>query len=466
MRWIHFFLFLSTSFAWGQTTLSKKSHDFGELFSYSDRFVDLKIHNPTSKKAFLLSVKKPNEVVYIHTGSEMFPDSTVVVRLQVNPKEKGKFSYIVEVYTSDHMEPFLVKLTGNYKEEPRGNVASFQACPSFGQRAPGTDPTAFELTVVVIDKNTRQPLPKSSVTLIQNGRAQETFKTDKNGKIVESVPLGYTYFYTTSGQYEPVEKGEYVNFQRNYILVEMERRPEVEIPEPELIAETKTEPEMDTIVDIQIDLSERLDKETPSMAVPPELSSLDPNDFSTEHFRPVNVSFVLDISSSMKSGDKIELMKFSLNELATFLRPEDRISLVTYADNARVLLGSTSGQETDIIIEKVNELRASGLTAGGEGIKLGYKENLKGYLPDGINHVIVITDGAFNRNSKDYKKYVKKYKKKGMTLSIVGIKNSDKDAIEMADAATLGGGRYIPIFKLVDAQNNLKQELRILSYRR
>jgi Ca-activated chloride channel family protein len=471
------FLFTFGQTALAQTVFSSTSHDFGELMEYSVRYVDIKITNKDAKQAYMLSVKKPFNVVYIVNGSFIQKDSSITVRLQVNPKEKGKFNYSVNIYTSDRNEPTKITLKGNLKEEPRGNTSSFQACPSFGQRPAGFDPTAFELTVVVIDKETKQPLPKTSVTLIQNGKPVGTFKTNKNGKIIETVPLGYTYFYSTNDDYETGELGGYVNFQRNYVVLELtqKEREIVLVPDPDLIVvneKPKAEPReevkaerQEIIIDLEEDLTNRLEKEKPSVKVPLALASLDPNDFSQSLFKPVNVSFVLDVSSSMRSGDKIELMKFALYELAGTLRPEDKISLVTYADNARVILPPTTGDEKEPVNDQVAKLKASGMTAGGEGIKLGYKANLKGFIPDGINHVIVITDGAFNRNSKDYKKYVRKYKKKGITLSIVGIKNSEKDAIEMQEAAELGGGRYIPIFKLVDAQNNLKQEIRLISYR-
>ena len=95
----------------------------------------------------------------------------------------------------------------------------------------------------------------------------------------------------------------------------------------------------------------------------------------------------------------------------------------------------------------------------------GYKQNKKGFIEGGVNHIIVITDGAFNRNSDDYLRYVKRFKKKGINLSIVGVKNKEKDAIEMTEAAEKGGGRYVPIHKLADAKNNLKQEIRLISFR-
>jgi Ca-activated chloride channel family protein len=148
------------------------------------------------------------------------------------------------------------------------------------------------------------------------------------------------------------------------------------------------------------------------------------------------------------------------------LRVEDRMGIVTYATDSRVLLPSTSGADKEPIKEQVTALKAGGMTAGGEGIKLGYKEAMKSYLEHGVNQIIVITDGAFNRNSDDYKKYIRKYRRKGINMSVVGIKNSENDADEMLESAKLGGGNYVPIFKLVDAQNNLKQEIRALSFRR
>ena len=152
-------------------------------------------------------------------------------------------------------------------------------------------------------------------------------------------------------------------------------------------------------------------------------------------------------------------------QLTGMIRPQDKMGIVTYASDTRVLLRPTSGANKEAIREKVTELRAFGYTSGGEGIKLGFKEAREARIDDGVNHVIIITDGAFNRNSEDYKRYIKKYRKKGITLSVVGIKNKSNDEDEMQDAATLGGGHYVPIFGLVDAQNNLKQEIRLLTFK-
>ena len=161
----------------------------------------------------------------------------------------------------------------------------------------------------------------------------------------------------------------------------------------------------------------------------------------------------------------MELMKYSLNQLVDMLRPQDKIGLVTYSSYADVLLPPTTGGNKTDIKEKVEELKAFGYTSGGTGIKLGFKQANRAKIDDGTNHVIIITDGAFNRNSDDYKKYVKKYAKKGINFSVVGIKNKPIDEGEMREAAELGKGHYVPIMGLSDARENLRREIRLLSYK-
>lgn len=470
MRSFLLFLFcLVTYISSAQVVFDKTKHDFGDLEAYDDRFVDIKITNTGSKKEYVLSVKKPYDVVYIITGQFMDKDSSQIVRLQVNPKVKGKFSYDVDIFTSDKSEATKIKLSGNLRELPSDNMTAFTACPDFNSR-PGGRANNFDLTVVTIDKQTKETLSNSNVTMIQNGQPIWALNTDKNGKIKEDATLGFSYFYASHDTYYPTELGAYINFQRNYIVLELEKNPNCCPPVPvDPVDIVIQEPiESDSTEQIEENLENVLASETPSQTaeVPIELSQLPKDDFSVEHFKPVNVIFVLDISASMKQGDKIELMKYSLNQLVDMLRPQDKIGIVTYATETQILLAPTNGSDKEKIKEQVANLKASGLTAGGAGIKLGYKQALKGFLKDGNNQIIVITDGAFNRNSDDYKKYIKKYKKKNIQMSVVGIKNKEVDELEMKEAAELGGGRYVPIFKLVDAQFNLKEEIRIASFRK
>lgn len=467
---IFVFLFCAVT-SFGQLTFAKTKHDFGDLEAYSLRYVDVEIKNTGAKQEWILSVKKPFEVIYISSKQIIEKDSSVILRFQVNPKEKGRFNYEVQVFTSDRAEATTLKLSGNLRELPQADGASFTACPNFNERPGGKNPNEFDLTVVTIDKVSRETLSKSTVTMIQRGQPVWQNKTDKNGKIKEESTLGLSYFYASHEGYLPAELGAYVNFQRNYIVLELERNPVVELPvlieDTAVVAETP-EPDPEIVIEISESLEVELNQEPlpESAEVMPELAALDPENFDAHYFDPVNVVFVLDVSSSMQQIDKIELMKYALFQLTDMIRPQDKMGIVTYASDARVLLEPTSGGDKEAIKAEVSELKAFGYTAGGSGIKLGFKQANKAKIDGGVNHVIVITDGAFNRNSSDYKKYVKKYQKKGITMSVVGIKNKPNDEDEMREAAELGKGRYIPIFKLADAQRNLKQEIRVLAFKK
>lgn len=454
-----------------QMQFDKTSHDFGDLDAYSNRFVDVTITNKSEKAGYVLSVRKPLEVVYIQNKSLIEQNTSLTLRFQVNPKKKGRFVYEVQVYTSDRNDPTLIKLKGNLDELPSTNGNGLTACPDFGVHPAGKKPNAFDLTVITIDKDTRIELSESRVTFVQNGTPIWIQETNKKGRITKEADLGLSYFYAVHDGYYPAEIGQYINRQRNVVVLELERSEEVVAVVEDPIEEPEDVTEVEEPIEIEIEVNPTpevvIEEESTPIAeeVPPALDELDEADFNSTQFVPINVVFVLDISSSMNQSDKIELMKFSLNRLTDMLRPQDKISIVTYSNNAQVLLEPTSGSDKTKIKDEVKSLKASGMTAGGAGIKLGYKTAYKSLIPNGVNQVIIITDGDFNRDSKDYKKAIKKYKHKGINFSVVGVKNKERDEQNMRDAAHLGGGTYIPIFKLADAQRNLNQAVRILTFR-
>ncbi len=468
MQKILFLLAIFTSLCTqAQTVFSTQNLDLGELYAGSERFGDILITNQGKQKAYILRVEKPTDVVYLASSDVLLPDSSFSFRLQVNPTKKGAFSYDVKVYTSDNMNPVNIRISGTVKELTENTMAGLMSCPDFGSEPSRVQTT--ELTIITVDENTRQPLAKSTVTIIRNGTPAGAWITGKKGSFQqESIP-GYFYFFASHDGYFPKEAGVYVGPKIKEITIPLRMDPTMCIPfpnpNPEPIPE---EPQELTAETAEIIIDQQLDNQQSDSVIKqtiPELAQLPPNSFESEHFKPVNVVFVLDVSSSMKLGEKMDLMKYSLNQLVDEMRPEDHISLVTYSDGASVLLAPTACTQQEAIKAKVAELKPHGMTAGGKGIKLGYKQALLQLSPDKANMVIIITDGAFNKSSDDYQKTVRKYAKKGIIFSVVGIQNRPNDQRAMEEAAEFGKGRYIPINKLSDAQYNLLQEIRIASFR-
>lgn len=456
-------------FCFGQITFDKTEHDFGDLYSGDQRYVDVYLKNNSNKVAFVLSVDKPMEVVYIQKGAMIDPDSSTVIRFQVNKRTKGRFQYKIPVFTSDKNEPTTVTLKGAIKELP-SSQNNFTACPNFGQSPAEGNPLDFKLIVETIDKETREKLGRSTVAIIQNGSPLGKWKTRTNGRFTTQIPLGITYFYATHSGYNPAELGQYVNFKQNKVTLELTRSNELiaekqedseEIPDDDEIVISQPEE-----VNIEELIVENESEEKDSIGeIPPSFNELDKNNFDPSLFKPVNVVFVVDVSSSMRQADRLELLKYSMTQLVEMLRPQDKIGLVSYATNTQVLLKPTSGENKEEILEIIQDLKAKGLTAGGAGIKLGYKQAKRNFIKDGKNQVIIVTDGAFNRNSDNYKRYIKRFLRKDITLSVVGIKSNEHSEESMREAADLGEGRFILIEKLADAQNNLKQEIRLAAFR-
>ncbi|MES2555724.1 MAG: VWA domain-containing protein [Bacteroidota bacterium] len=465
MQKILFLLILLTSFgAQAQTVFSTQNLDLGELHAGSERFGDILVTNKGKQKSYILRVEKPVDVTYLASSDVLLPDSSFSFRLQVNPAKKGAFSYDVKVYTSDNMDPVNIRISGNVKELTENTMAGMMSCPDFGSE-PSRVQTS-ELTIITVDENTREPLAKSTVTIIRNGTPAGAWITGKKGSFQqESIP-GYFYFFASHDGYFPKEAGVYVGPKIREITIPLKIDPStIVVPNPEPIPD---EPEQLTAETAEILIDQQLANQQSDSVIKqtiPELAQLPPNSFESEHFKPVNVVFVLDVSSSMKLGEKMDLMKYSLNQLVDEMRPEDHISLVTYSDGASVLLAPTACTQQEAIKAKVAELKPHGMTAGGKGIKLGYKQALQQLSPDKATMVIIITDGAFNKSSDDYQKTVRKYAKKGITFSVVGVQNRPNDQRAMEEAAEFGNGRYIPINKLSDAQYNLLQEIRIASFR-
>lgn len=453
----------------GQQTISDDVFDFGKIDASSKRYIDLTIGNPKPAKIYILRVEHSPEVTYRLTSDLIAPDSSVHLRLQVNPKRAGAFNFVVKLHLSDQTDaPIVYHLKGTLAEEPGGENYLTQ-CPDFNSTPVRSNKTS-ELEIITIDKETKERLSKTVVSIIHNGQPSGTWITGKLGMFRDKLPPGFFYFIVSKDGYLTKEAGVYVGPEISEITIPLSKDPKYAVPvpnpepEPEVIdiAEELPKQEAQKKLDQQM-ISEKTDPVVAKTI--PELASIPADNFDADYFKDVNVVFVLDISSSMKMGEKMELMKYSLNQLVAKLRPQDKMGLVTYANTAEVFQSPTSGDHKAELQQSISNLKPLGMTAGGKGIKLGYREVMKNYDPKKANMVIVITDGAFNKDSEDYEKTVQKYAKDGVIFSVVGIQTREKDAVLMQQAAESGRGRFVPIQKLADAHSNLTTEIRIASFR-
>ncbi len=176
-----------------------------------------------------------------------------------------------------------------------------------------------------------------------------------------------------------------------------------------------------------------------------------------------NLVFLLDVSGSMNQADKLPLVKSSMNMLLDSLHPDDTVSIVTYAGHTGVVLEPTKVSQRSTIINAMNNLRASGGTAGAAGIRLAYDMAEQNFDKGAVNRVLLATDGDFNvgiTNRDELKSYIENKREKGIFLSVLGFGMGNYNDHLMQTLAQNGNGIAAYIDSLKEAQKVLVQEAR------
>ncbi len=167
-----------------------------------------------------------------------------------------------------------------------------------------------------------------------------------------------------------------------------------------------------------------------------------------------NYVFLLDISGSMATKDKLPLLQEGMKAMIDYLDPDDRISIVTYASGEKKVLESTPVREASKIKKAIGKLVASGSTAGHSGMRMAYEECLANYIEGGNNRVIMGTDGDFNvgETSTDaILELAENYAAKGIYLTVCGFGTGNLNDSMMEKVSNAGNGTY----EYIDSEDEL-----------
>ena len=176
---------------------------------------------------------------------------------------------------------------------------------------------------------------------------------------------------------------------------------------------------------------------------------------------PRNLVFLLDVSGSMDSPDKLPMVKTAMRMLTATLRPADRVAIVVYAGASGVALPSTSGAERMRIDTAIAELRPGGSTNGAAGIQLAYDIAAQNFVAGGINRVILATDGDFNvgvTSQGELTRLIEKQRERGVFLSVLGVGTGNLQDSTMEQLANKGNGNYAYLDSLHEARRVLIAE--------
>lgn len=426
-------LISSSNNAIAQITLDKIVHDFGTLEEGVLKVADFTLTNKSDKEIFLLKADAGNLWDVIFSNRKIEPNSSVKIRMKYSPDKKGNFNEKVNIYVSSQGGPITVSLKGNVQFiDPDDSPA----CPSFSE-VDNVAPLTFTMLIRVIDTRGNKGIKNATVEMYKGGKKLAEFKSNAEGHVRKELPIGTYFFIAKADGFITQEYGDYFNRHNPTLKFEMgigaNAVAEVEDEELEIIEEQKI------VVEPIVENESK-----------PEIVN---NQLSVDLFAANNMVFLIDVSTSMNRSGKLDLLKISMLELIKPLREIDRVSIVTYATGTEVKLTSMPASNKEEIIQIIENLEAGGSTAGKKGIAKAYKVADDAFIANGNNQIFIATDGAFDirDEGKSLINNIKKKAEKGITLSVIGIKNKEWTVKNMELLARKGNGNYISITGMDDA---------------
>lgn len=412
-------------------SLDKTSHDFGMVANLNYPPAAFVIKNSGNAPLAVLMVNKTNNVQVRYPREFIQPGAEGIIYAMPDVNKLGKFKEKISIITNVNENPLQIEI--------KGEVVSIQAC------FPNPDNWNFR-KIVVVDESTKQPIPNAKILLRHNMAKSYAHTTNRKGEWTGEMPIGQYSFGIEANKYAPLKENRFIGRSVPILFFELSRIP------PEMPSETIS------VVEPEIELEEVdvLPTQTPNAKL-----------LLSENYAANNLVLLLDVSYSMKSNKKLELLKASTINLVNVLRSIDNVALITYAGSPTIVLQSVNGTEKELINTKVQQLSAGGITNGVKGLESAYNIANSAFKYSGNNQIILATDGKFTGGTQQpeaFKNMIAEFAEKGIILSIIGFGVDEEAKRFMQEMANLGKGSYIHVSTKEDISETLINEIKAKSY--
>ncbi|MBL4707515.1 MAG: VWA domain-containing protein [Flavobacteriales bacterium] len=420
-----------------QTQMSQQSFDLGEISLLNEDVVDLSVKNLTSKDIFILRIDSEENTSIKYTSKTLAVGRPQTIRIKLNPSRKGKTNKTVKVYLSSNSDPIELNFSANIKAIPKDNK---QACPDFRniptqssapQKVAGIRKKFY---VTLYDEISEENhIAENRATIVTTKAVTRTETAIKPPSKIKGKKVRKT----------PEERRNSPSLGK--ILFGKQDLPEVASVEKDTISKEiiveKEEPEV------------LVSKEVTSKSVPVDSLLLD------DRFKPNNIVFLIDASTSMKQEEKMDILKEAMITLLEPLRSIDYISIVTYSGEAKVVLAPTSGDKKEAIAEQIRNLNTDGSTNAVKGIKKAIVVGKGNFIDGGNNQIFLASDGAFDigERNQSLRRKIESTAREGLTITVLGIKNDNWTNKSLKEIAELGKGDLIRIKSMTGASKVLKE---------
>lgn len=443
-----FIILLSFSFTlnWAQN-VTPGFYNYGKVKDWNNPVSVFKYTNTSSQKQIFLPIAyQPNVKVQFEKLSLEAGESCTIY-LFYYTEEFGKFTEEFNIFVNTSPNPIKVSIQGYIKSF---HPEAFTRCPLIENGEIRTSPT-FEHTIKVVDSISGITINDYDLVIAQ-GEVEEKRVVDrsmlnKNGGLVltDLNPNLYKIRIRSEG-YHSAELLVYLNRYTKETIVYLSK---------------------DSFISIGEDIEPIIDSAQVEIITIPE--AIDTSTFTREGilnnslYKYNHLVFVIDVSSSMDKEDKLPLLKYSMARLVEVLRPEDKLTLITYSGNVNVILSEVSGSDKQTILDAIMSLEAKGSSHGDEALSMAYDLAKASFINDGNNEIILASDGLFNssnfKEQKVYRKALIQYKKNQIRVSTIAFGRTKSALQFMQQTAKYGGGNYLLIPDENTARSVLIQNL-------
>ena len=420
-------------------SFSTTEFNFPKAENWVSSIDTIEVTNTTNKEIHLLKLNDPKGFEIRFPAKSINPGKTEVIEIIFSPKEKGIFNLPFPIYHSASQTPVTI----TYK----GEVLSFDefalvACPSFSK--PNLKPLSCEMEITVVDSVTKKPIANSFLE-ITKGEFYSHYQTNENGTFKKKTDIGYYVALAEHPGYKSNSIAKHVNPKNKKIIIALH---------PLEVQQTRAA--IATPVPIVIGIKKDTAPPLPVIA----------QNFSLADYKKNNIVFLIDKSSSMNKPDCMPLLKTAMTQLANMLRPEDNATIITYANEAKIVLPCTSGRDHEKIIGVIQQLKCGGKTEGGKAIGTAYKNAEENFIKGGMNQIIIATDGGFNglsENEAALMKLVSDKAKQEIKLSVLVFGQNRYGKAMITRLAKQGEGFYEFIANENDARVKLNETIKLQS---
>mgnify|MGYP000666360675 CR=1 FL=1 len=420
----------------GQTfKLDYNSIDYGSVKEWKNDTTWFYISNTSSKKWFILPTFYDQRFKLLYSNKPVLPGEKMKMGVSYYTEDKGKFKIDIPFYISSEQKAINITIMGKIIDfHPDALVY----CPNLDPKNP-KEMDEFILTEKNVDS--------SSIIQITALEEDEEVLIEEDIIIEEEVLI-------------EEEKQDDDKIEVDEIEVDEIDVDEIDVDEIK-VDEIKVEV-LDTF-----NSSNKKEKDTISnLENLEEVKTIEPVFSKTDPIN--NLVFLIDISGSMKRDNKLENVKASIKELIAAMRPEDNITVITYASRAKLLFNTSAFEFRDSLYVLIDSLKADGHSYGKEGLDMAYGVAQDYFVSGGNNCVVLATDGKFNykdfSENRLYKQASKQALKK-LKLSVMAFGDDEKSLRFLKRLATFGNGKYVHFPKNMDASSMLIGMIKSLSVR-